>query len=112
MTKLATRKSTKGEQTMETENKFEAINYVKAKLLQMAAEGKNKVRLPKPNTDAFDMLMNLGAIEGYTVENKATNVDEEGKRFVVVTVEGLDLQATATSKRTGNKYFIFFMGQQ
>lgn len=91
---------------------FDAMNYVKSQLLQMAVAGKKQVKLAKPNTDVLDMLMNLGAIEGYTVENKATNIDEEGKRFVVVTVEGLDLQATAVSKRTGNKYFIFFMGNQ
>ena len=104
----------KGVKTMETvkQNNFDAMNYVKSQLLQMAAAGQKKVRLAKPNTDVFDMLMNLGAIEGYTVENKATNIDEEGKRFVVVTVEGLDLQATAISKRTGNKYFVFFMGNQ
>ena len=113
---------TKGVSTMATanlekvnlqpKNNFDAMNYVKSQLLQMSAAGKKQVKLAKPNTDVFDMLMNLGAIEGYTIENKATNIDEEGKRFVVVTVEGLDINATAISKRTGNKYYIFFMGNQ
>ena len=115
---LEVQEQNEGVRTMEKINlqqqrpNFDAMNYVKSQLLQMSAAGKKQVRLAKPNTDVFDMLMNLGAIEGYTVENKATNIDEEGKRFVVVTVEGLDINATAVSKRTGNKYYIFFMGNQ
>lgn len=102
MARTTTKKETVAEQ-----KEFNKFEYVKSLLIKAKFAGENEIKMYSANGDVLSYLQSVGAIDSYTVDVKDTYINEEGRKYVVIKIENINLSAQAVSKRTGNKYYVF-----
>ena len=101
----------KGVKTMETKTEtkkeFNAYDYVKTLIVRAQLANKDIIQMYQANGNVLSWLQRVGAISGYTIEvGDETQVDENNRRYVKVTLKGVNLKAKAKSK-AGKEFNVF-----
>lgn len=99
-------RTTKKPAEVQTEREFNVYNYVKGLIVKSVFEKSDEIRMRASNNQVLDWLQKVGAIGSYQINVDDTNIDEEGKRFVRVTLKDVNLKATAKSKE-GKDFNVF-----
>lgn len=100
----------KGVKTMETKTEtkkeFNAYDYVKTLIVRAQLANKDVIQMYQSNGNVLSWLQRVGAISSYSIDCDETNVDENNRRFVKVTLKGVNLKAKAKSK-AGKEFNVF-----
>ena len=96
----------KGEKTMETKKEFNVFDYVKTLIIRAELHKQDAIKMYSANGQVLSYLQKVGAISGYTIDTDDTLVDENNRRYVKVTLKGVNLKARALSK-AGKEYNVF-----
>lgn len=92
--------------TTTVEKEFNVYDYVKTLVVRAELAKSDEIRMRQTNSNVLNWLVSVNAIKSYETSYSDTNIDEDGKRYVKVTLKGINLKAKAKSKE-GKEFSVF-----